>query len=382
MDPINVVQPQLGEDEYKSALEVLKSGHLAEGKKTKELEKNFSEYIGVKHAIFTSNGTMALHLALEALEIPPGSEILTPAFTFIASNNSIFFIGAIPKFVDIDPLTFNIDPKEMEKNITDKTKAIMPVHIFGLPANMPEIREIAERHDLLIIEDSAQAHGGKINDKHVGGFGDIGCFSFYATKNMISGEGGMVVTDNDDIAEKCKSIKNHGRAPDSFGGYAHFRIGYNFRGADFAAAIALVQLKKLPNFLDKRRKNMKMYVDRLSNTDLQFQEFDDNFIHGSYICAPYFKKDNKNPIDIIKKLKELKINSRTIYDTPNYTQPAYRNLENWRWSKVGIKYPDYSKLSLPITEKIAKSHFELPIHPGLSEQQIDYVTTSLKKIIK
>ena len=381
MDPINVVQPQLNDNEYNAVMEVLKSGHLAEGKKARTLEKQFSEYIGVKHAIFTSNGTTALHLSLEALEINPGDEILTTAFTFIASSNSILFVGAIPKFVDIDPLTFNIDPKKLEKSITPKTKAIMPVHIFGLPADMPEIKEIAEKHNLLIIEDSAQAHGGRINGKHAGSFGDIGCFSFYATKNMISGEGGMVVTDDDVIAEKCLSSKNHGRSADSFGGYAHFRVGYNFRGADFAAAIALEQLKKLPSFLEKRAYNVKKYNNELSDLQLQFQEYPENFTHGNYICAPYLKNSSTSPQDVISKLKEKGVNSRTIYDSPTYTQPAYKNINNWRWAKVGVQYPNYSKISLPVTENIAKNHFEIPCHPGLTEEQLNYVIISLKEIL-
>ncbi|HKZ42050.1 MAG TPA: DegT/DnrJ/EryC1/StrS family aminotransferase, partial [Candidatus Hodarchaeales archaeon] len=218
MQPINVAQPQLDTQEFNSVLEVLKSGHLAEGEKTKELEKAFAEFVGIRHAILVTNGTMALHLALEALEVDPGSEIITPAFTFIASSNSAAFVGAIPKFADIDSKTFNLDPEKIEAQITRKTKAIMPVHIFGMPANMPAIMEIAKKHNLLVIEDAAQAHGAKIDGKHVGSFGEIGCFSFYVTKNMISGEGGMVVTNDDDLAAKCRSIKNHGRAADAFGG--------------------------------------------------------------------------------------------------------------------------------------------------------------------
>ncbi|OLS20812.1 MAG: UDP-4-amino-4-deoxy-L-arabinose--oxoglutarate aminotransferase [Candidatus Heimdallarchaeota archaeon LC_3] len=381
MDPINVVQPQLNDNEYNAVMEVLKSGHLAEGEKSRTLEEKFSEYVGVKHAIFTSNGTMALHLALEALEIKPGSEILTTAFTFIASSNSILFIGAIPKFVDIDPLSFNIDPKKIEESISPNTKAIMPVHIFGLPSDMIEIKEIAEKHDLLIIEDSAQAHGGKINGKHVGSFGDVGCFSFYATKNMISGEGGMVVTDSDAIAEKCRSIKNHGRSADSFGGYAHFRVGYNFRGSDFAAAIAIEQLKKLPSFLEKRSFNFNKYTSEFRDLELQFQVYPDNFTHGNYICAPYLKDNKTNPSEVIKKLKEKGINSRTIYNSPTYTQPAYKNIKNWRWAIAGIKYPNYSEISLPVTENIAKSHFEIPCHPGLTEKQLNHVIKSLKDIL-
>ena len=382
MEPINVVQTQLDSKEFNATVEVLKSGHIAEGSKTKEFEEAFAKYTGAKHAIFVTNGTIALHLALEALDIPPGSEILTTAFTFIASSNSAMFIGAIPKFIDIDPKSFDIDPNKIEAAITDKTKAIMPVHIFGMPSNMPKIMEIAKKHDLLVIEDAAQAHGGKINNKHVGTFGDIGCFSFYATKNMISGEGGMIITDNDELASKCRSIKNHGRAADSFGGYAHFRIGYNFRAPDFVAAVALEQLKKLPMFLEKRTNNEKEYYETLIEYSFQFQEIPPNFTHANYICAPYLKTNKITPVDIIAKLKTLNINSRTIYATPTYNQPAYKNIQQWRWAKAGIKYPDYTNVHLPITEKIATQHFEIPVHPGITDEQRAYVIDSLQKILK
>ena len=382
MEPINIVQPQLDEKEFDATVKVLKSGHIAEDKVTNELEEAFARYTGAKNAVFVTNGTSALHLALEALDIPPGSEIITTAFTFIASSNSAMFIGAIPKFVDIDPKTFNLDPDKIEAAITDKTKAIMPVHIFGMPADMPKIMEIARKHDLLVIEDAAQAHGGRINNNHVGTFGDIGCFSFYATKNMISGEGGMVITNNDDLADKCRSIKNHGRAADSSGGYAHFRIGYNFRAPDFVAAVALEQLKKLPMFLEKRKKNAKEYYESLNKYSLQFQEKPSNFTHGNYICAPYLKTNKISPTNIISRLKTLNIHTRTIYSTPTYQQPAYTHIQEWRWAKAGIKYPDYTKIHLPVTEMIAKQHFEIPVHPGITDEQRSYVINSLQKVLK
>jgi dTDP-4-amino-4,6-dideoxygalactose transaminase len=380
--PINVVKPMIDEHEIENIIEVLKSGMIAEGPQAKLLEKEFAEYTGVKHAIFVNNGTTALHLAMEALDLPPGSEIITPGFTFIASSNSISFIGAIPIFGEINNKTWNLDPDSIEKLITPNTKAIMPVHIFGLPANMKEINELAQKHDLFVIEDSAQGHGGKINGKHVGNFGDIACFSFYATKNMITGEGGMVVTNNDDLADKARSIKNHGRAANVAGGYAHYRIGYNFRAPDYSAAIGRAQLKKLPAFLSARKRNAEFYKKELVNLPIEWQEIPSGHEHGNYIFALRLMTDKIKVHEVVSKLKEKHIVSRPIYDVPVYKQPAYLNIKNWRWFKAGINYPEYQKVSLPITETIATSHLEIPVHPGLTEEETHYVAQNVKEILK
>ncbi|MHA1244894.1 MAG: DegT/DnrJ/EryC1/StrS family aminotransferase, partial [Candidatus Heimdallarchaeota archaeon] len=179
---IKVIDPQIGEEEKKAVMAVLDSKYLAEGPVAREYEQKFAEYIGGKHVMVTTNGTSALHLALEALQILPGDEVITTPFTFVASSNSILFNGAIPIFADIDPKTYNIDPEKIREKITKKTKAIMPVHIFGNPCDMKAIKEIADEHDLKIIEDACQAHGARVDGKHVGTLGDVGCFSFYATK--------------------------------------------------------------------------------------------------------------------------------------------------------------------------------------------------------
>lgn len=382
-DVINVVKPMIDGNEIKSIVEVLKSGMIAEGTQARGFEKEYSEFTGCKHSIFVNNGTAALHLAFETLGIDPGSEVITSGFTFIASANSIAFIGAIPIFGDIDPKTWNLDPESIKKLINPKTKAIMPVHIFGLPSNMEEINEIAVDHDLLVIEDAAQGHGGKINGKNVGNFSDIACFSFYATKNMITGEGGMVVTNNDELADIARSVKNHGRASNVSGGYAHFRIGYNFRAPDYSAAIGRAQLKKLPSFLRTRKENAEYYRRAFEDIpELSFQEIPDNVEHGNYIFAPCMtEQSNITVTDAIKKLKENNIIARPIYDTPVYNQPAYLTInEKWRWAKAGIIYPNYSKVNNKITEKIAKNHFEIPVHPGITKENLLHIEESIKEI--
>jgi perosamine synthetase len=220
------VDPNLGSEEIEAVTAVIKSKNLVEGKRTRSFESKFSKLTQTKHAIACTNGTAALHLAMESSPLLPGDEVITTPFTFIATSNAVLFIGAIPKFVDIDTRTWNLDPVKAEEAITDKTKAIMPVHIFGLAADMPAFRDLAEDKDLYLIEDAAQAHGAKINGKHVGGFGDIATFSLYVSKNLISGEGGVLTTDNDTLAEQIVSLKNHGRTPK--GGYEVLSLMYKW----------------------------------------------------------------------------------------------------------------------------------------------------------
>lgn len=372
-------QPQISDEEVALVAQTIQSKGFVEGKNARALEKEFAEFVGVKHAICAVNGTAALLLAMEGLNISPGAEVITSAYTFIASANAIAFGGSIPIFADIDPGTFNIDPEEIEAKITSKTKCILPVHIFGLPADMKTISDIAEDHNLMIIEDACQAHGGRIEGKHVGSFGDVGCFSFYATKNMITGEGGMIVTNNDEVAERIKSLKNHGRG--ASGGYYHYLIGYNFRLADPLAAIGLVQLRKLPKMLEKRRKNAEAIRKTITELEaIRTQKIPNGNTHSHYICASILEDLNYTIEDIINKLNEHGISSRQIYSIPCHKQPTYLNgIKRWRWNEY-VKYPDYSKVTLPNTEKVANFHFEIPIHPGVTNEEITFIQNALSDI--
>ncbi len=374
-----IAQPQISEEEISLVSSTIRNGQFVEGKNARALEKEFAEFVGAKHAICVVNGTAALHLAMEATQIPPGAEVITPAFTFIASANSITFGGGIPIFAEIDPESYTIDPESIEKLITPQTKAILPVHIFGLPCNMKLINELAEDYNLVIIEDACQAHGAKINNKHVGTFGDIGCFSFYATKNMITGEGGMIVTDDDELAARIHSLKNHGRGPK--GGYEHHRIGYNLRMPDPLAAIGLIQLRKLPSMLEKRKRNAETIRQTISNLDyVDVQKTPKNYTHSHYVCAPVVDADKFSVDEVIHQLKEKGIASRRIYALGCHKQPTYlQGLKKWRWSQY-VKYPDYSKVNLPITEQISENHFEIPIHPGVTEIEIGLIQTALEEI--
>src|SRR4030042_733544 len=247
---INIAKPQMGEEEKKAVMEVLDSGMIAQGPRVKAFEEAFASMCGVRNAVATASGTTALHVALLAAGIGKGGEVITSPFTFIASANSILYTGARPVFIDIGPITYNLNPELIETAITPKTKAILPIHLFGLSCDMDPIMALARMHGLVVVEDACQSHGALYKGKRVGSFG-IGTFSFYPTKNMTSAEGGMITTDDDVIAERCRVIRQHGMRRR----YYHDELGFNFRMTDVHAAIGLEQLKKLESSNQPRRLN-------------------------------------------------------------------------------------------------------------------------------
>ncbi|NHJ87288.1 MAG: DegT/DnrJ/EryC1/StrS aminotransferase family protein [Asgard group archaeon] len=376
---IKFVDPQIGEEEKARVEAVLDSKYLAEGPVARDFEQKFAEYTGAKHVVVTANGTTALHLALSALNIQPGDEVITTPFTFVASSNSILFNGAIPVFADIDPETYNLDPERIKEKITKKTKAIMPVHIFGNPCDMKHINEIAQEHDLKVIEDACQAHGAKIDGKHVGNQSDIGCFSFYATKNLTFGEGGAITTQDDELKDEVLCIRNHGRTPK--GGYHHVKIGYNYRTTNLCAAIGLAQLEKFPKMQETRTRNANILIKELEDLEgFALQKTYKNSQHGWHIAAGRTDRKDLPVIKIIEELKANDIGSRQIYNIPSYKQPAYTELNNYYlWAKF-IKFPDYSKVKCPVSERIGETHFEIPINPGVTEENMYYIVDVLKKI--
>jgi dTDP-4-amino-4,6-dideoxygalactose transaminase len=258
MNPIHLSKPIITDAEKKAVMDVLDSGFLAQGARTKEFEQKFAKLLGVKHAIAVSNGTTGLVIALLAAGIKPGDEVITTPFTFIATVNAIIFAGARPVFVDIDPETFNLDHELIENAITPRTKAIMPVHLYGQMCNMDEIQSIADKYGLQIIEDACQSVLASYKGKYAGSIG-TGVFSFYATKNMMTGEGGMVTTNDDEIADKSRLIRNHGMRER----YIHEIVGYNFRMTDIQAAIGIAQIEKLSYWTEKRQANASFYQENL-----------------------------------------------------------------------------------------------------------------------
>jgi len=353
---IPIAKPQIGEEEKKAVMEVLNSGIIASGPKVKELEKRFAEYIGTKHAIATSNGTTALHAALYCAGIQQGDEVITTPFTFIATANAILFCGAKPVFADIDPKTFNIDPASVRRKITKKTKAILPVHLYGQSAQIDEIMKIAQEHNLAVIEDCAQAHGATCNGKKVGGFGDAGCFSFYPTKNMTASEGGMITTNDDALAEKIRIFINQGMKER----YVHVMIGHNFRMTDIGAAIAIEQLKKLDGFNAKRQANAKRI---------------DELLAGSGVVTPYVAPECNHVY-----------HQYTIQTEKREALMAHLHEKGVGY---GIYYPKalhqyehlakYGNKRLKNAEKAALVSLSLPVHPALTEADVEAVAAAVKE---
>jgi dTDP-4-amino-4,6-dideoxygalactose transaminase len=354
---ISIAKPLIGEEEKKAVSEVLDSGMIASGPKTKEFEEEFAKYVGTKYALATTSGTTALHLGLLSLGIKENDEVIIPSFSFIASVNSILFCNATPKFCDVDEKTFNIDVEKIEGLITKKTKAIMPVHLYGLSANMKEIQKIADDHDILIIGDAAQAHGTTLSGKMVGSFGNLECFSFYPTKNMTTGEGGMITTNDNELFEIANSIRNHGREKTKWG-YEHGRIGYNYRMTDISAAIGLEQLKKLPNFLKKRRENAKFYDKNLENVETPYVLDDAEHAYHQYTIKC------KNRDKLLEELKKNEIGFGIYYPKPLH------------------KYPHLEKFGhndLKVSERLVNEVVSLPVHPALTKEELEKVVDVINK---
>jgi len=348
---IPIAKPLIGEEEKTAVMQVLNSGMLASGPRTEEFEKKFAEYVGTKYAIATTSGTTALHLGLLSLGVTRGDEVILPAFSFIATANIPLFCDAIPVFCDVDPKTFNIDPEKIEELITKKTKAIMPVHLYGQAVDVQPIQEIADKHDLHVIGDACQAHGAAYNGKMVGSFGDVECFSFYPTKNMTTGEGGMVTTDNDEFAELMISIRNHGREKTKWG-YEHGRLGYNYRMTDIGAAIGIEQLKKLPKNIEMRRKNAHYLDVHLNSVEIPYVLPNIQHAYHQYTIK------SKNRDALTQNLKKNEIGYGIYYPQPLH---SYKHLKK------------YAHKDLKISETLGNEVISLPVHPALTTQELEKI---------
>ncbi len=353
---IKISQPAIDKDEIEAVKKVLLSGIIANGPKTREFEEEFAKYIGVKYAVGVSNGTVALHTALKALGIKKGDEVITTPFSFIASANAILYVGAKPVFADIDPKTYNIDPDKVVKKIGDKTKALLIVHLYGQPCEIDSLMEIASEHNLYLVEDASQAHGAVYKKKKVGSFGDISTFSFYATKNMTTGEGGMIVTNNDRLMEKSRLIINHGQDRK----YNHIILGYNYRMNDIQAAIGLAQLKKLDALNEKRAEYAVYYnkmLSKLGNIKTPYHPKYVKHVYHQYVIW-VDKRDN-----LMRYLLENDIQTAVHYPIPIYRQPLYR--------KLG--YNEYHENA----ENASKHVLSIPIHPLLKKKELNKVVSTI-----
>jgi dTDP-4-amino-4,6-dideoxygalactose transaminase len=376
----------------KAVCEQMSTGMFIGGKAVANFEKEFADYIGVKHAISLNSGTDALIIALKALGIKEGDEVVTTPFTFFATAETISIVGATPVFVDVEEDTYNINARLIEEKITEKTKAILPVHIFGQPANMEEILEIAKKHNLFVIEDACQAVGAKYQDKMIGSIGDLGCFSFFPTKNLGAfGDGGMITTNSDDLAVICRAFKEHGMAQngakaryildgveDNLAGtvspdglynpykYYNYLIGYNSRLDAIQARILSIKLKHLGEYNKKRSMIAAYYNEELSDVDgisIPVIREDAQTVWHQYA----FRCDKKDEIGTY--LASRGVGSAAFYPVPLHLQKAFVNL-------------GYKEGDLPVAEKITKQTVCLPIFPELNDDELKYVVDAVKSFYR
>jgi len=360
---IPVARPAIGQDEISAVTAVLESGMLASGERVAEFERNFADYCGSTHAVAINNGTAALHAALLAADIGQGDEVIVPSFTFFATASAVSMTGAKPVFVDVHERTFNIDPAQVENAVTPRTKAVIGVHLFGQPFDVAGVKHVCESHNLTLIEDAAQAQGAISHGERAGAMGHMGCFSFYATKNMTTGEGGMVTTSDKAFNERLRLLINHGQSEK----YLHTRIGYNYRLTDVAAAIGLVQLKKLEKFNMRRRKNAEYFDSHISVKGLLTPEIAQgtHHVYHQYVIRLTDEFPMKRA-DFIEYLKAKGIGTAVHYPIPLHHQPVYARANE----------PD----SCPVSTRLAGSVLSIPVHPLLDQKELAYICDTINRV--
>lgn len=347
-------KPSIGEEEISAVTEVLQSGMLASGARVAEFERQFAAAVTAGHAIGVGSGTAALHVGLLAMGIGPGDEVIVPSFTFAASANSVAMTGATPVFADIDRSDFTIHVGNVEHLISGRTKAIMPVHLYGQPAPMRELMDLATNHGLAVIEDAAQAHLAQTGGRMAGSIGTVAAFSFYPTKNMTTGEGGMITTNDDEIAERARWLRNQGMAER----YNHKIIGLNERMTEIEAAIGLVQLQKLPKWTKRRREIASHYRERLDpGLGLPLEREDAVHVFHQYTLAPEDRKA------VRRRLTQAEIGHDVYYPKPTHLQDPYNDGGH----------------RLPVSEELADKVVSIPVRPDLTEDEIDRIVDVLNQ---
>lgn len=374
-----------------SVLECFKNAQYIMGENVKQFEKEIANKIGVKHAITVGNGTDALIIALKSLGIKEGDEVITTDYTFFATAEAIRFIGATPVFCDVELDTYNIDPSQIEEKITEKTKAIICVHLFGNACKMDEINDIAKRHNLYVVEDAAQAINSQYNGKNVGNLGDVACFSFFPTKNLgCFGDGGMITTNDDDLATIMRALKVHGSGENGMKAYAilndeevevveqnsgdntvynplkyyNYLIGHNSRLDEIQAAILRIKLKHLDEYTENRRSISHKYIDALKDTSLVMPTETEGGKHVFHL----FILQSENREEIESKLKEKGIATGTYYKVPMHLQKAFNDL-------------GYKKGDFPNAEYLSERTFAIPLFPEMNDEEREYIINSIKEIV-
>jgi perosamine synthetase len=358
---IPLVKVYMDDDIKKAVLEVLDSGWFILQEKTREFEEKFARFCGVKNAVCVASGTAAIFLTLRALDIKQGDEVIIPSFSFIATATPIMEVGAKPVFVDIDARTYTVDPEKVKARVTKRTKAIMPVHLYGHPADMDPIMEIAEEHDLYVIEDACQAHGAEYKKRRTGGIGHVTCFSFYPSKNMtVCGDGGAVVTNDDEVAARVRKLRDHGRLDK----YVHDLRGYNLRFNEIQAAIGIKQLEKLPKWNEARREIARMYNKALK--DLVITPVEEKW--AKHVYHLYVIRTKKRE-SLKEFLGRYGVSTLVHYPVPIHMQPAITN-------SLG------AQPKLKNTEAFAKEVLSIPMHPSLTKLEVEYVSDKIRMFLE
>ena len=365
---IPLSRPDITERDKQAVIAVLDSNYLSLGPKLKEFEQKMAAYAGTKYAVACNSGTSGLHMIVAALGIKDGDEVITTPFSFISSSNCMLFERAKPVFVDIDEKTYNIDTAQIEAKITERTKAILPVHIFGQPVNMHNIRRIALKHGLYIIEDACEAIGAEWNGEKTGTMSDAGVFAFYPNKQMTTGEGGIVVTNNENLAKLCYSLRNQGRGIDTQWLY-HIRLGYNYRMSDISAALGIAQLERIDEIIATRQRVADFYMEKLKDIEGVILPTIDKSVKMSWFVfvirfEPWIDRNLA-----MELLLERGIGCRP-YFTAIHLQPFYREM-------FGYKEGDF-----PATEHVASGTLAIPFFNNITEEQVEIVVDEIKRVIR
>ena len=361
---IPIANPVFTEDAINEVTEVIRSGYLRQGPKTKQFEELFADFVGSKYAYANSNGTAALHLAYLSL-LEPGDEVIVPAFTFIATAATVHYSGCKPVFADVDPDTYMIDPEDIKEKITPKTRAIVPVHLFGNSADLNSLAQIAHDHNLYLIGDSAQAHGTKYSGRDIGSLGTLNCYSFYPSKTMSTGEGGMVTTNNKELYDKGCLLRAHG----DDARYHHIALGLNYRITDIASTLGLHQLKELPSWIIKRKRIGEYLHDKIEKIEgLKPQETTPNAEHSySYFTLTMDPEHyNCTRDQFIGALEAENISAAVHYPTSLTEQPAIKE--------------KYNPPSCPISEQLSRTIFSLPMHVQLTQTDLENIVKGVEKV--
>ncbi|HEY2042829.1 MAG TPA: DegT/DnrJ/EryC1/StrS family aminotransferase [Jatrophihabitans sp.] len=363
MIPISTVQ--IGEEEQKLVLEVLRSGHLAQGPRVAELEQRFAELVGVRHAVAVNNGTTSLVASLQALQLQPGDEVITSPFTFVATLNAILEAGATVRFADIGD-DFNLDPEQVRSRISRRSKVLMPVHLYGLPADMPALMQIAQEHELAIVEDAAQAHGARVAGRGAGSFG-LGSFSFYATKNVTTGEGGIITTDDDRLADSLRLLRNQGMRAR----YQYEIAGHNYRMTDLQAALAIPQLDRLADSTARRRMNADRLISGLSGIEglllPAVPEGREHVWHQFTVRVTDSAKIGRD--ELAAALTQRGVGSGIYYPRLVHDYACYRD------------NPQVIDEPTPAAARVVTEVVSLPVHPALSDPDLDQIIAAVRSVL-